>query len=98
MPSSSDTGASARATRRVSARVEAVADTSGRSSRLAHPKVTGQLVCVCAAECSPILIQPLEEGDLSERGPMRGQQPSGQTANLIGREDDVAYDKAEHAR
>ena len=29
---------------------------------------------------------------------MRGHQPGGQGANLVGREDDVAYDKAEYAR
>src|SRR5215211_4691352 len=62
------------------------------------PEVTVQLVCVCTAECWPVLVQPFKEGDLSQRGLMRDQQPRGQATNLVGGEDDVAYDKAECAR
>src|SRR4051794_5962899 len=67
-------------------------------SDLGHPKVTVELVCVCATERWPVLGEPFDEGDVSERGTMRGQQPGGQAANLVARENDVAYDKAECVR
>src|SRR4051812_40253175 len=63
-----------------------------------HPKVTVELVCVCIAERPPVLTEPFDEGDVSERAMTRGQQPGGQAANLVGREDDVAYDEAECSR
>ena len=40
------------------------------SDAAAPPEVTVQLVCVCTAECWPVLVQPFKEGDVSERGLM----------------------------
>src|SRR5215210_1162571 len=71
---------------------------SRTSDAAAPPEVTVQLVCVCTAECWPVLVQPFKEGDVSERRLMRDQQPRGQATNLVGGEDDVAHDKAECAR
>src|SRR3954454_4625633 len=60
--------------------------------------MTVQLVCVCVTQGWPVLVQPFDEGDVSERGMVRGQQSGGEAADLVGRENDVAYDNAECAR
>jgi hypothetical protein len=66
------------------------------SDGAAPPEVTVQHVAYAppSLACAP----SFKEGDVSERGLTRDQQPRGQATNLAGGEDDVAYDKAECAR
>jgi hypothetical protein len=44
-----------------------------------------------------MLLQPFDDRDVSERGLVRGEQPGGQAADLVGSEDDIAHDKSECA-
>ena len=64
---------------------------SGITRSSAHAEVTVQLVCVCPAECRGVLLQPFEERDAPERRLVRSHQPSGQAADLVIGEDDVAH-------
>src|SRR5918994_1600919 len=58
-------------------------------------KVIVHLVRVRAAECRAVLFQPSQKRDVSERPVMRREEPGGETANLVGREDYVPHDDAE---
>src|ERR671910_963656 len=64
----------------------------------AHAEVSVEVVCVYAAERRGVLLQPFEERDSPERRLVRGEQPCGECADLVVRENDVAQNEAERAR
>ena len=71
---------------------------SGITESSGHAEVSVELVCVFPAERRDVLLQPFEERDSPERRLLRDQQPSGQAADLVRGEHDVAHNDAERVR